>query len=223
MDLILVIVIVVTAVKFIKKNMAEEKRIQSSAAQNPWDDMLSKTAAMQKERMNPNTYDRQTVSDGQNDDWKQIARENIAKAKKRAEKKMLELENLLEIEEETPAAKKQIPESRIRETTIAEKRKNAQKPTILERAIANTEADKEDKTLESLEAEHHHSERVAPASHKHPEDVIPENMLGTIEDLMIKGYDGNLCFERDFVGEAMDMINRFTISTDIPNPATSEK
>ena len=42
------------------------------------------------------------------------------------------------------------------------------------------------------------------------EDIMPENMLGNIEDLMIKGYDGNLCFERDFVGEGLDMISRFS-------------
>ena len=44
---------------------------------------------------------------------------------------------------------------------------------------------------------------MEPAAHA--ED---ENLLGSVEDLMVKGYDGNLSFERDFVGEAMDMINR---------------
>lgn len=28
---------------------------------------------------------------------------------------------------------------------------------------------------------------------------------------MVKGYEGNLCFERDFVGEAMDMVSRFSL------------
>ena len=77
-------------------------------------------------------------------------------------------------------------------------------------AKANAEEDKVDVTLETMEAEHNHSERVSAAVHHHPEDVIPDNMLGTIEDLMIKGYDGNLCFERDFVGEGLDMISRFS-------------
>ena len=35
--------------------------------------------------------------------------------------------------------------------------------------------------------------------------------MPAIEDLMIKGYDGKLPFERDFVGEGMDMISRFTV------------
>ena len=87
--------------------------------------------------------------------------------------------------------------------------------SILERAKDNTEAHAEDVTLNTLEAEHNHSERVSAAVHHHPEDVIPENLLGSVEDLMVKGYDGNLCFERDFVGEAMDMINRFTVPSEV--------
>lgn len=43
-------------------------------------------------------------------------------------------------------------------------------------------------------------------------EVEDESLLGSVEDLMVKGYDGNLNFERDFVGEAMDMINRFTLA-----------
>ena len=87
--------------------------------------------------------------------------------------------------------------------------------TILERAIENTKEYVEDVTLNTLEAEHNHSERVSAAIHHHPEDVIPENLLGSVEDLMVKGYDGNLCFERDFLGEAIDMINRFTVSSEV--------
>lgn len=95
-------------------------------------------------------------------------------------------------------------------------RREAQNTTILQRAKANVAEDMEDTTLHMMEAEHNHSERVAPAEHYHPEDIIPENMLGSIEDLMIKGYDGNLCFERDFVSEGLDMISRFTVPSDIP-------
>jgi len=89
-------------------------------------------------------------------------------------------------------------------------RMEARNTTILQRAKANADEDKVDVTLETMEAEHNHSERVPAAVHHHPEDIIPENMLGTVEDLMVKGYDGNLCFERDFVGEGLDMISRFS-------------
>ena len=81
----------------------------------------------------------------------------------------------------------------------------------LQRARANADEDKDDVTLRSLEESHGHSAHVAPAVHNHPEDEIPENMLRKIEDLMVKGYEGDLCFERDFVGEAMDMVNRFSM------------
>lgn len=96
-------------------------------------------------------------------------------------------------------------------------RLEAKNTSILQRAKANAEEDRVDITLKTMEAEHNHSERVSPAEHYHPEDMISDNMLGTIEDLMVKGYDGNLCFERDFVGEAMDMISRFTVPSDIPD------
>jgi hypothetical protein len=74
-----------------------------------------------------------------------------------------------------------------------------------------------DVTLEQLEAEHGHSAHVAPAVHHHPEDVMQESMLGTVEDLIVMGYDGKLCFERDFVGEGLDMISRFTVPDEIPD------
>jgi hypothetical protein len=95
-------------------------------------------------------------------------------------------------------------------------RMEAKNTSILERSVKNTDANREDVTLTTLEAEHKHSERVSAAEHYHPEDVISDNMLGTIDDLMIKGYDGELCFERDFLGEAMDMISHFTVPSDVP-------
>ena len=53
---------------------------------------------------------------------------------------------------------------------------------------------------------------VQDAAHvsKHVEEQDAQ-LLGTVEDLMVKGYDGKLSFERDFLGEAMDMINSFCI------------
>lgn len=110
-------------------------------------------------------------------------------------------------QQENREAKRQVQASRM----------EARNTTILQRAKANAEEDKVDVTLQTMEAEHNHSERVSAAEHHHPEDVMPENMLGSIEDLMIKGYEGNLCFERDFVGEAMDMISRFTVPSDVPD------
>lgn len=103
----------------------------------------------------------------------------------------------------------------------------AAKPTnIVERAKQNANKYEEDTTLEQLEKEHKHSERESKAEaayvakereeHRklHTEPIPPveeESLLGNVQDLMIKGYDGNLSFERDFVGEAMDLLNSFTV------------
>jgi hypothetical protein len=101
-------------------------------------------------------------------------------------------------------------------------------PEIVTRAKENSARYADlDITLEELETEHEHSEHVSPAGGRHesvsetkkahtaPEDagsfIDEEDILGSVEDLMVKGYDGNLSFERDFVGEAMDMINTFTL------------
>ena len=46
------------------------------------------------------------------------------------------------------------------------------------------------------------------------EDIDMDKLVGTsdmkkIQDLMIMGYSGNLEFERDFVAEGVDMLNRY--------------
>ena len=103
--------------------------------------------------------------------------------------------------------------------------KKPTQPPIVERAKQNTSAYVPDVTLETLEAEHQHSERVAPAVHVDLEHDIDlgESMLGSVEDLMAKGYDGNLCFDRDFVGEGLDMISRFVPPTEIPDYTLPEQ
>lgn len=150
----------------------------------------------------------------QTSQWQQAARENIARAKQRAQERSGELYEQMNLSEYAPKQKQSRPQQQKKASAmqqIHEGRVEARNTTIVQRAKANVEEDKVDVTLETMEAEHNHSERVSAAVHHHPEDVIPENMLGNIEDLMVKGYDGNLCFERDFVGEGMDMISRFSL------------
>lgn len=151
--------------------------------------------------------------------YKQAIRENIEKARQMAQASPREIYEQLHVEE---FMSKQRPQQNIQENHKAKQqvqasRMEARNTSILQRAKANAEEDKVDVTLQTMEAEHNHSERVSAAVHHHPEDIMPENMLGNIEDLMIKGYDGNLCFERDFLGEAMDMISRFTVPSDVPD------
>lgn len=137
--------------------------------------------------------------------WERAARENIENAARRAASAANRALNDLFVEEET-TAKEQIQKRRV----------ESRHTSILDRAKGNAEEKKVDVTLNTMEEEHNHSERISHAKHNHPEDVMQENMLGSVEDLMVKGYAGNLCFERDFVGEAMDMISRFTVPSDIP-------
>ena len=104
--------------------------------------------------------------------------------------------------------------------------KSAQPNNIVDRAKQNANKYAEDTTIEQLEKEHKHSERESKAEaayvakereeHRklHTEPIPPveeESLLGSVQDLMIKGYDGNMSFERDFVGEAMDLLNSFTV------------
>lgn len=148
-----------------------------------------------------------------NEQWRQAARENIEKAARRASEVANKALNEIFMVEEGVASPE--TEDMSAAERIKTRRMEERKTTILQRAKGNASEQKEDVTLNTMEAEHNHSERVSAAVHHHPEDIIPENMLGTIEDLMIKGYDGNLCFERDFVGEAMDMISRFTVPSEV--------
>lgn len=138
----------------------------------------------------------------------QAVQEQIAKTKQR----IMESRGMKDTSTQRSSAMQQVYEGRM----------EARNTSILQRAKANAEEDKVDVTLETMEAEHNHSERVSVAEHHHPEDIIPENMLGKIEDLMIKGYDGNLCFERDFVGEGLDMISRFTVPSDVPDFSSND-
>lgn len=146
-----------------------------------------------------------------NRQWKQMAGRVSAAANKVMNEILME-DGVSSPETENMSASERIKVRRAEERNT----------TILQRAKGNVAETKEDVTLNSMEAEHNHSERVSAAVHDHPEDILSENMLGSIEDLMIKGYGGNLCFERDFVGEAMDMISRFTVPSEIPDFSKEE-
>lgn len=225
MDLIGIIIIIVVIKKIIQKAGEASSKVERYGAsnmgsQNMWDQVANQVKSVQNQS--------RQHSSASNEQWKKLAQENIEKAKKRAAKALQEVEHALEIEDK-PAGTYQMPKQNVRTTPAYEQitlqqaaqqqihagRVEARNTSILERAVKNTDEDKIDVTLTTMEAEHNHSERVSAAEHHHPEDVMPESMLGNIEDLMIKGYDGNLCFERDFVGEAMDMISRFTVPSEI--------
>lgn len=109
----------------------------------------------------------------------------------------------------------------------ANRQRSMAQPDIVERAKANSRRyAAQDETLEEMEADHGHSERVSSAvagyverereEHRrlHEEQKPPveaESSLGSVEDLIVKGYDGNLSFERDFIGEAQEFLANITI------------
>ena len=205
MELIIIIAIISYVVKAIKKsNEAEAKYKQN---QQVTYQMPKQATRVNSARVQMQEQARQMQ--GQMDQFQKAAQENIAKAKQRAQQRQ-NASVTVENEHFKQADIHRQQENREAMQQVHAARMEANNTTILQRAMANADEDKVDVTLETMEAEHNHSERVSAAVHHHPEDIIPDDMLGTIEDLMVKGYDGNLCFERDFVGEGLDMISRFS-------------
>lgn len=211
MELIISFIFIGYLVKAIIEASKNEKRQDEATYKNPWDKIpMGQTI---------NVGSSKTQTSKENNRWQQAARKNIEKARQRAVEKIrtFEVDVMRELngnESHTTTSSKPTYTAM---QQVYEGREEARNTSILQRAKGNADINKMDVTLESMEAEHNHSERVSAAVHHHPEDVMPESMLGTIEDLMVKGYDGNLCFERDFVGEGLDMISRFNVPSDVPD------
>lgn len=205
MELIIFIAIIAYIIKAAKRADENQNRY-NNANKNPWEGVY------QAPRQATRKDSPRTQVNQQNAQWQKAAQENIAKARQRAVEKLREFERDVVAEiNSTPSSKTETqPMNRSAMQQVQESRSEARNTSILQRAKANTEENRVDVTLETMEAEHNHSERVSAAVHHHPEDIMSENMLGTVEDLMVKGFDGNLCFERDFVGEGLDMISRFS-------------
>lgn len=98
-------------------------------------------------------------------------------------------------------------------------------PDIVQRAVKNNARFAEDKTQKELETMHGHSEAQQRIAQEHSRncqtlhskaadgakviEAETQSMFGSVEDLIAMGYSGNLEFERDFLGEGLDMINNF--------------
>ena len=213
MDLISIIILCVVIARVFKKNSPEKyeetvrkaKELGNEVVGELRGNMESKRATYEQQRRN---FEQQTQprrakqTTRTTPAYEQINMQDYQKRQSAdAARKARTVQPTSTVMEENDEARQQIYKSRM----------EAKNTTILQRARANADEDKDDVTLRSLEESHGHSAHVAPAVHNHPEDVIPENSLEKIEDLMVKGYEGELCFERDFVGEAMDMVNRFSM------------
>lgn len=109
-----------------------------------------------------------------------------------------------------------------------EKKANAAQGDILSRANKNVQGYQEDMLHEeqcgdNLDDAQMHKEKLHNSqesySQNHKVDFTEydqESILGDLNDLLVKGYSGSLDFDRDFVGEGMDMLNSFTIPDELP-------
>lgn len=98
-------------------------------------------------------------------------------------------------------------------------------PDIVQRAVKNNARFADDTTQKELEAMHGHSEAQQKLAQEHSRncqtlhtkaadgakiiEAETQSMFGSVENLIAMGYSGNLEFERDFLGEGLDMINNF--------------
>ena len=127
-----------------------------------------------------------------------------------------------QLQERQRRAELQLQErQRLAESQLKSRQQQAENASIVERARQNNQRFQQDTTLAEIEKMHSHSEKQVSnpvehskicQSHDNNENVVEpaETMFGSVEDLMVKGYSGDLHFDRDFIGEAMDMINSFT-------------
>ena len=98
-------------------------------------------------------------------------------------------------------------------------------PDIVQRAMKNNARFADDTTQKELETMHGHSEAQQRIKQEHSRncqtlhskaadgakviEAETQSMFGSAWDLIAMGYSGNLEFERDFLGEGLDMINNF--------------
>lgn len=98
-------------------------------------------------------------------------------------------------------------------------------PDIVQRAVKNNARFADDTTQKELETMHGHSEAQQRIAQEHSRncqtlhskaadgakiiEAETQSMFGSAWDLIAMGYSGNLEFERDFLGEGLDMINNF--------------
>lgn len=115
--------------------------------------------------------------------------------------------------------------SQMQQRVQPQQRPQQSNPNIVQRAVKNNARFADDTTQKELEAMHGHSEAQQRMAQEHSRncqtlhnkaadgakiiEAETQSMFGSVEDLIAMGYSGNLEFERDFLGEGLDMINNF--------------
>ena len=113
----------------------------------------------------------------------------------------------------------------MRQRVQPQQRPQQSNPDIVQRAVKNNARFADDTTQKELETMHGHSEAQQRMTQEHSRncqtlhtkaadgakiiEAETQSMFGSVEDLIAMGYSGNLEFERDFLGEGLDMINNF--------------
>ena len=127
-----------------------------------------------------------------------------------------------------PAAKQKAGTPAVSTTqALAQKKLQMDGSNIMDRAKANNTRFQEDETLKEIEEFHGHSEehQAEPVEHsrncqaleKEIDAIVNgEGIFGSTEDLIVKGYDGNMQFGRDFIGEASDMLTAISYANTMP-------
>lgn len=119
----------------------------------------------------------------------------------------------------------QKPQQQMQQRVQPQQRPQQSNPDIVQRAVKNNARFADDTTQKELEAMHGHSEAQQRMAQEHSRncqtlhtkavdgakiiEAETQSMFGSVEDLIAMGYSGNLEFERDFLGEGLDMINNF--------------
>ena len=119
----------------------------------------------------------------------------------------------------------QKPQPQIQQRVQPQQRPQQSNPDIVQRAVKNNARFADDTTQKEIETMHGHSEAQQRLAQEHSRncqtlhnkaadgakiiEAETQSMFGSVEDLIAMGYSGNLEFERDFLGEGLDMINNF--------------
>lgn len=116
-------------------------------------------------------------------------------------------------------------QQRAQQSQRPQQRPQQSNPDIVQRAVKNNARFADDTTQKELETMHGHSEAQQKMAQEHSRncqtlhnkaadgakiiEAETQSMFDSVEDLIAMGYSGNLEFERDFLGEGLDMINNF--------------
>ena len=226
MDLLIAILfIVISLVISSKKNKTNQQKVTKPQKQQAW-------AGQQNARPQQQAWAGQQNARPQQQVW--AGQQNARPQQQAGQPQGMWVQQKLDLQQMDPQERMRQKKAELQKkykttSTTQTAAKSLQKDnSIVDRAKLNNAKLAEDETLKEIEALHGHKEVHAPeqVQHdaacqtlKHDENAVlaEESLLGSIDDLMAKGYSGDLNFDRDFLGEAMDMIASFTVPDTVPD------